>query len=135
MVHRDLKPSKILVNENCDLKISDIGFVRDQEYWMSEYSSSRYYRAPEVISTCQRFDELIDIWSVGCVFAELLQGKVLFLCQNDNHHFHIIAELLGTPPEVAITRIANGNVCTKNLHHISSYHLLEGYWLRIVHLC
>lgn len=56
MVHRDLKPSNILVNENCDLKICDFGLARLADPQMTGYVSTRYYRAPEIMLTWQKYD-------------------------------------------------------------------------------
>ncbi|KAJ5633887.1 Mitogen-activated protein kinase hog1 [Penicillium herquei] len=78
VVHRDLKPSNILINENCDLKICDFGLARIQDPQMTGYVSTRYYRAPEIMLTWQKYDVEVDIWSAGCIFAEMLEGKPLF---------------------------------------------------------
>lgn len=72
------KPSNILVNENCDLKICDFGLARLQDPQMTGYVSTRYYRAPEIMLTWQKYDVAVDIWSAGCIFAEMLEGKPLF---------------------------------------------------------
>jgi len=78
VIHRDLKPSNILVNENCDLKICDFGLARITDIEMTGYVSTRYYRAPEIMLTWQHYDKAVDIWSVGCIFAEMLIGQPLF---------------------------------------------------------
>lgn len=72
------KPSNILINENCDLKICDFGLARIQDPQMTGYVSTRYYRAPEIMLTWQKYDVAVDIWSAGCIFAEMLEGKPLF---------------------------------------------------------
>jgi p38 MAP kinase len=115
-VHRDLKPSNILVNENCDLKICDFGLARIQDPQMTGYVSTRYYRAPEIMLTWQKYDVEVDIWSAGCIFAEMLEGKPLFPGKDHVNQFSIITELLGTPPDDVIHTIASENVsagCTK----------------------
>ncbi|CAZ82188.1 unnamed protein product [Tuber melanosporum] len=99
VVHRDLKPSNILVNENCDLKICDFGLARIQDPQMTGYVSTRYYRAPEIMLTWQKYDVEVDIWSAGCIFAEMLEGKPLFPGKDHVNQFSIITELLGTPPD------------------------------------
>ena len=76
IMHRDLKPSNILVNMNCDLKICDFGSAKKLikgEVNVS-YICSRYYRAPELIFGATEYNNAIDVWSVGCVIAELLLG-------------------------------------------------------------
>jgi len=110
VVHRDLKPSNILVNENCDLKICDFGLARIQDPQMTGYVSTRYYRAPEIMLTWQKYDIEVDIWSAGCIFAEMLEGKPLFPGKDHVNQFSIITELLGTPPDDVIHTIASENV-------------------------
>ncbi|CAC9890630.1 unnamed protein product [Aureobasidium pullulans] len=109
VVHRDLKPSNILVNENCDLKICDFGLARIQDPQMTGYVSTRYYRAPEIMLTWQKYDVEVDIWSVGCIFAEMLEGKPLFPGKDHVNQFSIITELLGTPPDDVIQTICSEN--------------------------
>jgi p38 MAP kinase len=109
VVHRDLKPSNILVNENCDLKICDFGLARIQDPQMTGYVSTRYYRAPEIMLTWQKYDVAVDIWSTGCIFAEMLEGKPLFPGKDHVNQFSIITELLGTPPDDVIETICSEN--------------------------
>ena len=83
LVHCDLKPENILIKSysRCEVKVIDFGsscFIHDH---LSSYVQSRSYRAPEVILGC-RYDYKIDIWSLGCILAELFTGNVLF--QNDS---------------------------------------------------
>jgi p38 MAP kinase len=110
VVHRDLKPSNILINENCDLKICDFGLARIQDPQMTGYVSTRYYRAPEIMLTWQKYDVEVDIWSAGCIFAEMLDGKPLFPGKDHVNQFSIITELLGTPPDDVIQTICSENV-------------------------
>lgn len=110
VVHRDLKPSNILINENCDLKICDFGLARIQDPQMTGYVSTRYYRAPEIMLTWQKYDVEVDIWSAGCIFAEMLDGKPLFPGKDHVNQFSIITELLGTPPDDVIETICSENV-------------------------
>ncbi|PWY96417.1 MAP kinase SakA [Aspergillus sclerotioniger CBS 115572] len=108
VIHRDLKPSNILVNENCDLKICDFGLARLQEPQMTGYVSTRYYRAPEIMLTWQKYGMEVDIWSAGCIAAEMLRGKPLFPGKDHIHQFFLITEALGNPPDEVVERI-----CTK----------------------
>lgn len=119
VVHRDLKPSNILINENCDLKICDFGLARIQDSQMTGYVSTRYYRAPEIMLTWQKYDVEVDIWSAGCIFAEMLEGKPLFPGKDHVHQFSIITELLGSPPDDVIHTIGSENTLrfVKSLPH------------------
>ena len=78
VLHRDLKPSNLLVNSNCDLAICDFGLARgfdDDAGKLTEYVVTRWYRAPELLCETKDYDEAIDVWSVGCIFAEIRAGK------------------------------------------------------------
>ncbi|KAJ1960555.1 MAPK protein hog1 [Dispira parvispora] len=109
VIHRDLKPSNILINENCDLKICDFGLARIKDPQMTGYVSTRYYRAPEIMLTWQKYDVGVDIWSTGCIFAEMLEGKPLFPGKDHVDQFTIITKLLGTPPDDVIATIGSEN--------------------------
>jgi mitogen-activated protein kinase 1/3 len=88
VIHRDLKPSNLLVNSNCDLKICDFGLARGIHaghadgrggtMLLTEYVVTRWYRAPEIMLACHEYSKPIDIWSVGCIFAELILRKPYF---------------------------------------------------------
>ena len=80
---------------------------------MTGYVSTRYYRAPEIMLTWQKYDVEVDIWSAGCIFAEMLEGKPLFPGKDHVNQFSIITELLGTPPDDVIQTIASENVGEK----------------------
>jgi p38 MAP kinase len=117
VIHRDLKPSNILIKENCDLKICDFGLAREQDHQMTGYVSTRYYRAPEIMLTWQRYSFAVDIWSTGCILAEMLLRKVLLPGKDNVHHFKLITEIFGKPPKEImetvysdIVRILNGRV-------------------------
>ncbi|CAG8908245.1 unnamed protein product [Penicillium egyptiacum] len=99
VIHRDLKPSNILIKDNCDLKICDFGLAGEQDHQMTGYVSTRYYRAPEIMLTWQRYSYAVDIWSTGCILAEMLLGKVLLPGKDNVHHFKLITEIFGKPPK------------------------------------
>ncbi|TFY60320.1 hypothetical protein EVG20_g7458 [Dentipellis fragilis] len=106
VLHRDLKPSNLLLNANCDLKLCDFGLARsarpppnidDGSNFLTEYVATRWYRAPEVMLTFKEYTRAIDIWSVGCVLAEMLSGKPLFPGRDYHHQLSLILDILGTP--------------------------------------
>ncbi|XP_073269616.1 mitogen-activated protein kinase 9-like [Primulina huaijiensis] len=112
--HRDLKPKNILANADCKLKICDFGLARvsfndapSAIFW-TDYVATRWYRAPELCgSFFSKYTPAIDIWSIGCIFAEMLSGKPLFPGKNVVHQLDLITDLLGTPPPESISRIRN----------------------------
>ncbi|XP_074640952.1 uncharacterized protein LOC141898768 [Tubulanus polymorphus] len=106
VIHRDLKPSNLLVNENCDLKIGDFGMARgavnsQDECMMSmtQYVATRWYRAPELIMSFVDYTTAVDVWSVGCIFAEMINRKTLFPGRNGILQLQLIISTLGTPSE------------------------------------
>ncbi|XP_020533797.1 mitogen-activated protein kinase 8 isoform X3 [Jatropha curcas] len=112
--HRDLKPKNILANADCKLKICDFGLARvsfndapSAIFW-TDYVATRWYRAPELCgSFFSKYTPAIDIWSIGCIFAEMLTGKPLFPGKNVVHQLDLMTDLLGTPPPESIARIRN----------------------------
>jgi len=100
VLHRDLKPSNLLVNHNCELKICDFGLARgmsEKAENYTEYVVTRHYRAPEVMTNAKQYDEQIDVWSMGCIFAELLGRKALFPGQDYLEQLRFIIHKIGQP--------------------------------------
>mmetsp|Transcript_9894 Transcript_9894/g.13055 ORF Transcript_9894/g.13055 Transcript_9894/m.13055 type:complete len:568 (+) Transcript_9894:298-2001(+) len=105
VLHRDLKPSNLLVNSNCDLKICDFGLARGIEdrdtteqpgtMLLTEYVVTRWYRAPEIMLACHEYSYPIDVWSVGCIFGELLMRKPMFPGEDYIDQLTLISDKLG----------------------------------------
>lgn len=113
--HRDLKPKNILANADCKLKICDFGLARvsfndgapSAIFW-TDYVATRWYRAPELCgSFFSKYTPAIDIWSVGCIFAEMLTGKPLFPGKNVVHQLDLMTDVLGTPSAESLSKIRN----------------------------
>ncbi|TKY49261.1 Mitogen-activated protein kinase 19 [Spatholobus suberectus] len=112
--HRDLKPKNILANANCKLKVCDFGLARvafndtpTTTFW-TDYVATRWYRAPELCgSFFFKYTPAIDIWSIGCIFAEVLTGKPLFPGKSVVHQLDLITDLLGTPSPETIAGVRN----------------------------
>ncbi|ODV64099.1 mitogen-activated protein kinase [Ascoidea rubescens DSM 1968] len=111
VLHRDLKPSNLLLNANCDLKLCDFGLARsiasseDNYGFMTEYVATRWYRAPEIMLTFQEYTTAIDVWSVGCILAEMIRSKPLFPGRDYHNQLFLIIEILGTPSREDIAQI------------------------------
>ncbi|CAG9321628.1 unnamed protein product [Blepharisma stoltei] len=111
VIHRDLKPSNLLLNKNCDLKICDLGLARgydnERDDNLTEYVVTRWYRAPEVILNASHYTKALDIWSVGCVFAELLGRSPLFPGEDYLDQVQRIIAVLGIPSQEDMAFIGN----------------------------
>jgi len=109
VLHRDLKPSNLLLNASCDLKICDFGLARTstERNFMTEYVVTRWYRAPELLLSCEHYTAAIDIWSVGCILAELLGRRPLFPGKDYVDQLKLIVKTLGPPPEEDLTFISS----------------------------
>ena len=105
IIHRDLKPENIVFSRKNDLMsnlvIIDFGLSYDYNGVKSDkydyYLQSRYYRAPEIIFHKNKSFPM-DIWSIGCIFFELIFGKVLFAGKNENEMFQFFNLTIGKPP-------------------------------------
>ncbi|XP_051135583.1 mitogen-activated protein kinase 20-like isoform X2 [Andrographis paniculata] len=112
--HRDLKPKNVLANGNCKLKLCDFGLARvafndtpTTIFW-TDYVATRWYRAPELCgSFFSMYTPAIDIWGVGCIFAEVLLGRPLFPGKSVVHQLDLITDLLGTPSTDTISGVRN----------------------------
>ena len=107
VLHRDLKPQNILVNANCELVVCDFGLARpkgddaegDATTELTQYVVTRWYRAPELLTGADSYDEAIDMWSIGCILAEILGRRPLFPGRNYLHQLQVIIDILGTPDD------------------------------------
>ncbi|XP_042509953.1 mitogen-activated protein kinase homolog NTF6-like [Macadamia integrifolia] len=111
VLHRDLKPSNLLLNSNCDLKICDFGLARttSETDFMTEYVVTRWYRAPELLLNCSEYTAAIDIWSVGCIFMEIIKREPLFPGKDYIQQLRLITELLGSPEDSDIGFLRSDN--------------------------
>ncbi|KAI5950730.1 tmk2 [Candida jiufengensis] len=114
VLHRDLKPGNLLVNADCELKICDFGLARgfsedfeQNQGFMTEYVATRWYRAPEIMLSFTNYTKAIDVWSVGCILAELLGGKPIFRGKDYVDQLNQILLILGTPSEETLNKIGS----------------------------
>ena len=139
VLHRDLKPGNLLVNADCELKICDFGLARgysdnseQNAGYMTEYVATRWYRAPEIMLSFQSYTKasilppqkekrsfrmyadwcfwVVDLWSVGCILAELLGGRPFFKGRDYVDQLNQILHYLGTPNEETLSRIGSQRV-------------------------
>ncbi|XP_019630120.1 PREDICTED: cyclin-dependent kinase 6-like [Branchiostoma belcheri] len=98
VVHRDLKPQNILVTSNGQVKLADFGLARHYSFQMALTSVvvTLWYRSPEVLLQAS-YATPVDIWSVGCIFAELHTRKAIFQGNSDIDQLNKIFDVIGTP--------------------------------------
>ena len=111
IIHRDLKPSNILINSDSYIKICDFGLARSvlsstgKDVVMTDYVATRWYRAPEVLLGSTKYGTQADMWSVGCIFGELLGGKPMFPGTSTLSQINKVLEVIGKPSKEDILSI------------------------------
>uniref|UniRef100_A0A665U0I1 mitogen-activated protein kinase n=1 Tax=Echeneis naucrates TaxID=173247 RepID=A0A665U0I1_ECHNA len=119
IIHRDLKPSNLAVNEDCELKILDFGLARHTDDEMTGYVATRWYRAPEIMLNWMHYNMTVDIWSVGCIMAELLTGRTLFPGTDHIDQLKLIMMLVGTPGPELLMKISSECVSSQSYARFS----------------
>jgi len=100
VLHRDLKPPNLLINREGQLKLADFGLARAFGIPVRSYTHevvTLWYRAPDVLMGSRKYSTPVDIWSVGCIFAEMANGRPLVAGTSESDQLDRIFRLLGTP--------------------------------------
>ncbi|KAH8555503.1 protein serine/threonine kinase [Umbelopsis sp. PMI_123] len=109
VLHRDLKPQNLLINKKGDLKLGDFGLARAFGIPVRNYSHevvTLWYRAPDVLMGSRQYSTSIDLWSAGCIFAELASGRPLFPGSSIPDQLQRIFKVLGTPTEATWPKVS-----------------------------
>ncbi|RAK85353.1 cyclin-dependent protein kinase [Aspergillus costaricaensis CBS 115574] len=104
ILHRDLKPQNLLVNHKGQLKLADFGLARAFGIPVNTFSNevvTLWYRAPDVLLGSRSYSTSIDIWSIGCIIAEMSMGRALFPGSNNEDQLQKIFKVMGTPCEAS----------------------------------
>lgn len=101
-LHRDLKPQNLLINADGAIKLADFGLARAFGVPLRTYTHevvTLWYRAPEILLGCKYYSTAVDVWSLGCIFAEMLTRRALFPGDSEIDQLFRIFRTLGTPDE------------------------------------
>ncbi len=104
LLHRDIKPSNILVDSSCLIKLCDFGLCRSissdelpENIEFTDYIATRWYRSPEILMGSRKYNEGVDLWSVGCIIGELFRSRPLIPGASTMAQLEMIFELTGNP--------------------------------------
>lgn len=118
VLHRDLKPSNVLLDADCRVKLADFGLARSlsslEDYPegqkmpdLTEYVATRWYRSPEILLAAKRYTKGVDMWSLGCILAEMLIGRALFPGSSTINQIERIMNTITKPSRQDIASIGS----------------------------
>lgn len=115
IIHRDLKPGNLLIDGSTgELKLADFGLARDFSFpsgAMTPRVVTRWYRAPELLLGARMYTGAVDIWAVGCIFAELMLRIPFMAGESDLNQLSVIFKALGTPEDWPVSEVSCQLLC------------------------
>ena len=113
LLHRDIKPSNLLLNSDCHVKLCDFGLCRSvaevegPSPVLTDYVATRWYRAPEILLGSPVYTKGVDMWAVGCILGEMLNGKPIFPGTSTVNQLEKVLELTGKPAKEDVDAVAS----------------------------
>ena len=137
IIHRDVKPENLLIDNKMNLKLCDFGFARkilnNKNENLTDYVATRWYRSPELLITGGIYGPEVDYWAIGCIMGELADGKPIFPGENEIDQIHCIQKVLGNLPDDQIeTFYSNPIYAGKNLLNVEKPETLERRYMGIL---
>jgi len=123
IIHRDIKPMNILINNKCNIRICDFGSARlinlvdtinppDTQRPLTDYVGCRWYRAPELLLCCENYRFSVDVWAAGCILGEMLSTKPIFQSSSTLHLLYLIVAFTGKPSNTEILSMRSPHAVT-----------------------
>ena len=141
MIHRDVKPENLLIDENLNLKLCDFGFARKIKLnkqnnnvdTMTDYVATRWYRSPELLLSGGIYGPEVDYWAIGCIMGELADGNPMFPGENEVDQLDCIIKILGNLPENLVNMYYENPIYNeKELFKVKRPETLERRYLGIL---